>query len=464
MCRLGKLNFVAGAEIARRYLRQGEGLRWTCRDGATGRGLPASRTAGAQGPAVTDAGRFPALRHRNFRLFLAGQGVSIVGTWMQTTAQAWLVLTLTNSPFRLGAISALQWLPVMVLSVVGGAVADRMPKRRLLMMTQTVLMMQAFVLGVLSWLDLVRYWHVAVLAGLLGVVTSFDLPARQAFFVDMVVRENVMNAIALNSALVNVGRVLGPAISGLVIARTGVAAAFLINGLSFVAVIAALAAMRVKPPARVPPRPLVGHIKEGVAYVRATPSILTVMALVAAISTFALNFSNVLVPVLAHAILGGSAHTFGLLMSALGAGSFAGAVSLAATSGRGPERGVIVAGGTVVTTMVLALGLVRSFPQAAALLFVAGFAMIVFSATANAYVQARVPDPLLGRVMSIYSVLWAGVTPVGALLSGGIMDLWGPRAGFVAGGALALSSIAVVTWWSRRAIAPPGSDTAGLPA
>jgi MFS family permease len=412
---------------------------------------------------LSDGSRFPALRHRNFRLFLAGQGVSIVGTWMQTTAQAWLVLTLTNSPFLLGAVSALQWLPVMVLSVVGGAVADRMPKRRLLMVTQSILMTQAFVLGALSWWHLVRYWHVAVLAGLLGTVTSFDLPARQAFFVDMVAREDVMNAIALNSALVNVGRVLGPAISGLVIASTGVAAAFLLNGVSFVAVIAALAAMRVRPPEPVPPRPLVGHIGEGLAYVRATPSILTVLALLAAISTFALNFSNVLVPVLARAMLEGSAHTFGLLMSALGAGSFAGAVSVAA-SRRGPDRRVINAGGIAVTTMVLALGFVRTFEQAAALLAVAGFSMIVFSATANAYVQARVPDFLLGRVMSIYSVLWAGVTPVGALLIGGIMDLWGPRAGFVAGGALALLSIAVVTWWSRRIIAQPADRAAGLPA
>ena len=398
---------------------------------------------------VRRSGPFPALRHRNFRIFLIGQGVSIVGTWMQTTAQAWLVLTLTNSSFLLGAVSALQWLPVTVLGVVGGAMADRLPKRRLLIITQTTLMAQALVLALLSWTGVVRYWHVAVLAGLLGLVNSFDLPTRQAFFVDMVAREDLMNAIALNSALTNVGRVLGPAVSGLIIASSGVSAAFLLNGLSFLAVIAALFAMTVRPPDPTPPRPLVGHIKEGLAYVRGTPSILTLMVLLAAISTFVLNFSSVLVPVMARAILGGSAHTFGLLMSALGAGSFLGAITLAAASRRGPDRGLIHTGAVVVTLMVLVLGFVRTFHQAATLLFVAGFSMIVFSATANSFVQALAPDHLLGRVMSIYSVLWAGITPVGALLIGGIMDVWGPRAGFVVGGSLGLLSIVVVTWWSR---------------
>lgn len=398
---------------------------------------------------VRRSGPFPALRHRNFRFFLIGQGVSIVGTWMQTTAQAWLVLTLTNSSFLLGAVSALQWLPVTVLGVVGGAMADRLPKRRLLIITQTTLMLQALVLALLSWTGVVRYWHVAVLAGLLGLVNSFDLPTRQAFFVDMVAREDLMNAIALNSALTNVGRVLGPAVSGLIIASSGVSAAFLLNGLSFLAVIVALAAMHVRPLEPIPPRPLVGHIKEGLAYVRGTPSILTVMVLLAVISTFVLNFSSVLVPVMARAILGGSAHTFGLLMSALGAGSFLGAITLAAASRRGPDRGVIHTGAVVVTLMVLVLGFVRTFHQAATLLFVAGFSMIVFSATANTFVQTLAPDHLLGRVMSIYSVLWAGITPVGALLTGGIMDVWGPRAGFVVGGSLGLLSIVVVTWWSR---------------
>lgn len=394
-------------------------------------------------------GPFPALRHRNFRVFIVGQGISIIGTWMQTTAQAWLVLTLTSSAFLLGAVSALQWLPLTVLGVIGGALADRLPKRRVLMVTQSILMVQAVALAVLTWTGSVRYWHVAVLAALLGIVNSFDLPTRQAFFVDMVAREDLMNAIALNSALTNVGRVVGPAVSGLIIASSGVSAAFLLNALSFLAVIAALRAMHVRPPEPIPPRPLVGHIKEGLAYVRGTPSLLTMMALLAAVSTFVLNFGSVLVPVLARGILGGSAHTFGLLMSSLGAGSLTGALTLAVASRRGPDRGLINTGAVAVTLMVLALGFVQTLHQAAILLFVSGFSMIVFSATANSFVQSLAPDHLLGRVMSIHSVLWAGITPVGALLTGGIMDVWGPRAGFWVGGSLGLVSIAVVTWWTR---------------
>lgn len=368
---------------------------------------------------------------------------------MQTTAQAWLVLTLTNSPFLLGTVSALQWIPVTLLGLVGGAFADRLPKRRLLIATQTTLMVQALVLALLTGTHLVRYWHVAALAALLGVVNSFDLPTRQSFFVEMVDREDLMNAIALNSALVNVGRVLGPAIAGLIIATAGVAAAFLLNGLSFLAVIAALAAMHTRPAEPTPPRPLMGHIKEGLAYVRRTPDILATLVLLAAISMFVLNF-NILAPVMAREVLGGTAQTFGLLMAALGAGSFLGAVSLAAASRHGPGRGLIYTGAVTISLMVFLLGFARSFHVAATLSFIAGLGMIVFAATSNSFVQVLVPDNLRGRVMSIYSMLFAGSSPIGALLIGGVMDLWGPRAGFWVGGALGLLAIVAVTLWSRR--------------
>lgn len=369
---------------------------------------------------------------------------------MQTTAQAWLVLTLTDSPFLLGAISAFQWIPVTLLSVVGGVFADRLPKRRLLIATQAMLMVLALVLALLAWSHSVRYWHVAVLAVLLGLVTSLDMPTRQAFFVEMVHHDDLMNAIALNSALVNVGRVVGPAIGGLIIAAAGVSAAFFLNGLSFLAVIGALALMQMRPAEPVLPRPLVGHIKEGLGYVRRTPEMLTTLVLLAAISTFVLNFSNVLIPVMARAILAGDAQTFGLLMSALGAGSFLAAIILAAASRRGPETGLIYAGAVASSLTVFMLGFVRGFHQAAVLSFIAGVSMVVFSASSNSFVQALVPDHLRGRVMSIYSVLFAGVAPLGALLTGGVMDLWGPRAGFLVGGSLGLLAIVTVALWSRK--------------
>jgi MFS family permease len=399
------------------------------------------------GPSGT-FGTFSALGHRNFRLFILGQGVSIVGTWMQTTAQAWLVLTLTNSPFLLGTISVLQWVPVTLLSLVGGAFADRFAKRRVLILTQTTLMLQALVLALLTYTHVIQYWHVAALAALLGLVNSVDMPTRQSFFVEMVDRKDLMNAIALNSALVNVGRVIGPAVAGVIIATAGVPAAFLFNGMSFIGVIAALTAMRTKSADQRARQPLLGQIREGLSYVRRTSDILTTLVLLALISTFVLNF-NILIPVMARQVLGGTARTFGLLMAALGAGSFIGAMSLAATSRRGPTTALIYTGATAVSLMVLVLGFARGFLVTAALAFVAGLGMITFAATSNSFVQVLVPDDLRGRVMSIYSTLFAGSSPLGALLIGGTMDLWGPRAGFLIGGSLGLLATAAVALWAR---------------
>jgi MFS family permease len=386
-----------------------------------------------------------------------GQGISIIGTWMQSTAQAWLVLTLTDSPFLLGAVGALQWTPVTLLSLVGGAFADRLPKRRLLVTTQTILMVQALALALLTWTGAVRYWHVAALATVLGLVNSVDMPTRQSFFVEMVDREDLMNAIALNSALVNVGRVLGPAVAGVVIAQAGVAPAFLLNGLSFVAVIAALAAMQIRAAEPVTSRPLLGHIKEGLTFIGRTPEILTTLVLLAAISAFVLNF-NILVPVMARTVLGGTPQTFGFLMAALGAGSFLGAISLAAASRGGPRRSLIYAGAATVSLAVLALGFTHSVSLAAVLAFVAGLGMIVYAATSNSFVQVMVPDDLRGRVMSVYSMLFAGSTPIGALLIGGVMDVWEPRAGFLVGGLLGLLAFGVVALWTRRLTHGPGPD------
>jgi MFS family permease len=407
-------------------------------------------------------GAFSALAHRNFRLFIAGQGVSIIGTWMQTTAQAWLVLTLTNSPFLLGTISVLQWVPVTLLSLVGGAFADRFPKRVVLIATQTTLMMQALILALLTWTHVIRYWHVAALAALLGLVNSIDMPTRQSFFVEMVDRKDLMNAIALNSALVNAGRVIGPAVAGLIIATAGVPVAFLLNGISFIGVLTALAAIHTPRVERRAPQPLLTHIREGLSYVRRTSDILTTLVLLAAISTFVLNF-NIFIPVMARQILGGTARTFGLLMAALGAGSFIGAITLAAASRRGPTKRLIHAGAAAVSLMVLVLGIARGFYLTAALACVAGLGMITFAATSNSFVQVRVPDDLRGRVMSIYSTLFAGSSPLGALLIGGSMDLWGPRAGFIIGGSLGLLATAAVGLWVRTLPASP-PNSAGQPA
>jgi MFS family permease len=394
-------------------------------------------------------GPFPAFRHRNFRLFMFGQGISVVGTWMQSTAQAWLVLTLTNSPFLLGMVSALQFLPVLVLSLVGGVVADRLSRRRVLLVTQTILMVLALVLALLTWTGVARYWHVAALALLLGLTNSMDMPARQAFFVEMVERRDLANAIALNSALINAGRVVGPAVAGMIIASWGVAPAFLLNGISFIAVIAALAMMDVRPAQVGQRQPLLAHIGEGLRYVHETPMVLTTLVMLGLVSASVLNF-NVLIPVLARSVLAGSAGTYGSLLAVLGTGSLLGALFLASASRFGPRRELMYAGALLVCLAVLCLGFTRTYLAAAGFAFIGGASMIFFASSSNSIVQMLVPDHLRGRVMSVHAMLFAGSTPVGALLTGGVMELWGPRAGFVVGGSLGLVAIAAVTVWARR--------------
>ena len=277
--------------------------------------------------------RFPtglrALHHRDFRLFFSGQLISLIGTWMQSVAQAWLVLELTNSPFKLGLISALQSAPMLCLAFVAGAIADRLPKRRILIGTQTALMGQAFVLAVLVWSGVVQYWHVALLATCYGLAFTLDMPTRQSFVVEMASKEDLPNAIALNSSMVSGARMVGPAVAGLLVDRYGTAPAFGLNGLSFVAVILALAAMR----ADGLPGPAQGttvreEIAAGLRYAVRTPLVALPLGLLLTLGLFVMNH-NVLVPLLARDVLHEGAHGFGLLMAAVGTGAIVGALAMA---------------------------------------------------------------------------------------------------------------------------------------
>src|SRR5215510_9167301 len=320
-----------------------------------------------------------ALEHRDFRLFWCGQLVSLVGTWMQSVGQSWLVLELTNSPFKLGLLSTLQFLPMLCFAVVAGAITDRLPRRRLLVGTQLALLVQAFTLSALVWSGHVRYWNVAVLATLLGIVNTVDMPTRQSFIAEMVSRESLMNAIALNSAVFNAARVVGPAVAGLLVARYGVALAFFLNGLSFVAVVGALVMIK----AEGMPRPRTGatmaaDIQEGIVYALSTPRVALVLALLLPVSLFVMNF-NVLVPLFARDVLHEQAHGFGLLMAAMGTGSLAAAVAVAVAGRSRPRMRVILVAAVVATLGTMAVAPVRRFPLATVVLFVIGAATIVFN-------------------------------------------------------------------------------------
>jgi MFS family permease len=408
-----------------------------------------------------------ALGHRDFRLFWCGQLVSLIGTWMQSVGQAWLVLELTNSPFRLGLIGALQFGPILLFSFLSGAISDRVRKRRLLLGTQTALMLQAFTLAVLVWSGRVQFWHVAVLAALYGLATTLDMPSRQAYIAHLVPRGDLMNAIALNSAVFNGARVVGPAIAGLLVARYGTAAAFVMNGASFIAVIAALAAIRTE--GAPSPRRGIGlraEIAEGVRYAAGTPRVALVMGLLTVVGLFLVNM-NVLVPLIARDVLHEGAHGFGLLMASLGLGAVTGALAVAVLSVGRPLLGMVVGPALAAAGLLLLLSTARHFGTTAAVLVALGFAQIVFMTTCNTTVQIAVPDELRGRVMGLYALVFAGMTPIGALIMGTVAEHWGVSRACAVGGGTGLLLILVLTgaWWRwyPAAAAPPPSSTPAAP-
>jgi len=396
---------------------------------------------------------FSALNQRDFRVFWSGQLVSLIGTWMQRVGQAWLVLELTNSPFKLGLISSLQFAPVLLFAVPAGAFADRIPKRRLLMMTQSVLMLQACMLTVLVWTSTVRYWHVAVLAAVYGCAQALDMPTRQAFVGDLVGNAHLMNAIALNSAMFNAARLVGPAVAGVLIARYGLPQAFLLNALSFLAVLGALAALRVEGQ----PHPSTGatiaeKIRGGLEYAVTTPTIRFVLSLLLTVSFFVLNL-NVLVPLITKQMLAGGAEEFGWLMACLGGGAIAGALTLALAVRGKPPMMLPVAAGLIASAGTLTLALAGGFAMAALTLVVIGFAQITFQATCNTVLQLTAPEALRGRIMSLYAVVFAGVTPFGALTVGYVAEQLGTPAACAVGGVGGLLSVAILTmlWRTRGA-------------
>ena len=384
---------------------------------------------------------------------------------MQSVGQAWLVLELTNSPFRLGVIGALQFGPILLFSFLSGAISDRVRKRRLLLGTQAALMLQAFTLAALVGSGHVQFWHVAVLAALYGLATTLDMPSRQSFIAHLVPRGDLMNAIALNSAVFNGARVVGPAVAGLLVARYGTAAAFLMNGASFIAVLAALAAIRTE--GAPSPRRGVGlraEIAEGVRYAAGTPRVALVMSLLVVVSLFVVNM-NVLVPLIARDVLHEGAHGFGLLMAALGVGAVAGALAVAALSVGRPPLGMVVGPALAAAALLLLLSTARHFGPTAAVLVALGFAQIVFMTSCNTTVQIAVPDELRGRVMGLYALVFAGMTPIGALIMGTVAEHWGvSRACAVGGGAGLLLILALTVAWRRRHPAPATPPPSSTPA
>jgi MFS family permease len=387
-----------------------------------------------------------ALAHRNFRLFVAGQLTSLVGTWMQMVAQGWLVYRLTGSSLQLGLIGFTSQIPVFLLSTAGGVIADRWPRRRVLIVTQSAMMGLAFVLAALTMGGAVRMWHVFVLAFLLGAANAIDMPTRQAFVIEMVGKADLFNAIALNSSMVNGARLVGPAVSGLLVAAVGEGWCFLLNGLSFLAVIAGLAMMRLPPAARqAVTGGVVSRVMEGFRYVAKTPPIRALLLLLGSVSLMGMPYT-VLGPVIAEKILHGGPSAYGLLMSAAGVGSLAGAAALAT---RRTTRGLLRSTPTAAAGFGLALilfSLSRDLWLSVALLVPAGFCMMVQMASANTLIQSMVPDRLRGRVMAVYAMMFLGMTPFGSLLAGLLAHPLGAPATVAIGGTICIIAAAVFAW------------------
>jgi MFS family permease len=394
--------------------------------------------------------RLAALRHRDFRLFWSGQLVSLIGTWMQSVGQAWLVLELTDSPFHLGLVTALQFTPILLLSPVGGALSDRFPKRRIILATQAAMMAQAFVLAALVWSGQVRYWHVAALALIYGLGRAVDIPARQSYIPDLVGRADLPNAVALNSVVFNGARIVGPAVAGLLIARFGVGLAFFLNGLSFVAVLGALVATRT--PGDPDPAGRLG-LRQGIwgalDHATRTPSAAFTLSMVVVVSVLVLNF-NVVVPLVARDVLGEGAHGFGLLMSSLGAGAVAAGITLTLFRRGRPTLWSLAAAAAILSAGTATLGLVSHLAAAAALLVVLGGCQIVFSTGCNTTLQLDTPDALRGRVMGLYALANAGMTPFGSLLIGALAERVGVRAACALGGGSGLIAVTALVLIGRR--------------
>ena len=403
---------------------------------------------------ITGSAAVRAFRHRNYRLFFAGQGISLVGSWMQAVAQAWLVLTLTNDPLILGIVAAAQWTPVLLLGLFGGLIADTLPKRWTLVVCEAILAALALILGVLTLAGMVQVWMILVLAVLLGCVNAIEMPVRQAFAVEMVGREDVVNAVILNSALFNSARVIGPAIAGLTIAATNTGVAFLINGASFLAVIVGLLMMRDSELHSPPPIPrphsvheVMASVGEGVAYVRRTPIVLYSVLIVGLAATIGMNF-QVTIPPFARATLGGDAADFGFLMTATGLGSVAAALWLA--SRRRPSPWLIPSGAALLGAALILVAILPRIAVALPALTLAGFGAIGMAATGNTTIQTVVPDELRGRVMSVYTTVFAGSTPIGAIFAGAVASAANPVVALAAGGIGTLAVGVAGLLWLRR--------------
>jgi len=403
---------------------------------------------------VTWRHTFRALHHRNYRLFFWGQLVSLIGTWMQQTAMSWFVYQITGSKLLLGAVAAVGSAPMMLFSIWGGALADLYPKRSILVMTQSAQMICAFLLAAGAWAGFAGPIFIIVVAALNGVAMGFDMPARQAFTVEMTSREDLLNAISLNSSIVNGARVVGPSVAGVLIGAVGVAMCFFLNGVTFIAVIAGLLMMRLPPFHRPTHLPSAGeHAWNGIVYSVKHQRVRTILLLFLAVGVFGWSYA-VLMPAFAKDVLGRGANGYGLLMSASGTGALAGALVVATWGHVFTPRKLALGGDWLFSVALFVFSLMRNFYAALVFLFVAGFGMLLFFSTSNTVLQTIVPDEMRGRVMGVWALVFGAMIPLGSVEAGAVAHWFGTPFALAFGAIVcALSALVTLVVIRRREVA-----------
>lgn len=371
-----------------------------------------------------DGFRFAVLRIRDFRLFWFGQLISLSGTWMQSVAQGWLVYRLTESPFYLGFVAACGTLPILLFTLAGGIVADRFRKRNLILLTQTLSIVPAVSLGVLTDLNVITVWQVALFAAVLGTINAFDMPARQSFIIEMVGKEHLTNAIALNSAAFHGARMVGPIIAGLTITSLGLPACFYLNAISFVAVIVSLATIKQHGAVAKTTNSIVKDLVDGLRYIKGQTDIFQIIAIIAVFSLFGMPFITLL-PVFAEAVFHRGPEGYGIMVGATGAGALMAALFLAVREDIKNKAKFMSVSAVCFSVLLYLFSLLRHFPLTIGILVCIGWSLVSFFALANSYIQLSVPDELRGRAMSVYTFVFLGTAPIGNSIVGTMADIAG---------------------------------------
>lgn len=395
---------------------------------------------------------FRALQYRNFRLFWFGQCISLTGTWMQRTAQTWLVYTVTNSPMLVGIVGVCQFMPMLLFSLFAGVLVDRFSKKKLLIFTQAMFLLQSVIMTLLTYTGQIQYWHILVLSTLFGFTQTLDMPARQSFFIDLVGPENLTNAISLNSTIVNLARIVGPAVSGLIMLKFGVVFCFFINAVSFLPVIAGISLIRVANTSSCPSgRRMLPDIVDGIRYIKKNDTLILNVLITAVVCTFAMN-NDVIIPVFAKTVLGRGADGYTFLLSMAGLGAFVGAVLMAYFSKFGVKKSLLLLSGIATAALQILTLAVPLYWLSAVLLLAMGFFNLIFINIANSIFQVNSSNEYRGRVMSVYSFLNLGSTPIGNFLSGFVMEHAGGGSGFAFCGTVTLLLLTVIFTVKRKAV------------